>query len=75
MSDVVKFPGNTTLPSDPATVLEQAKEWGMEHCVIIGMDSEQKLKFGGSTCDAGDILMLLELARKFVVDNHFARTP
>lgn len=75
MAEIVKFNGNTILPTTPKSILQQAKSWGMERCLVVGEDAEGNLKFGGSFCDAGDVLMLLELAKKFIIDNHFARVP
>jgi hypothetical protein len=73
MAEVVKFPGNTLLPTTPKKILQQAKSWDMDRCLVIGEDAEGKLKFGGSFCEAGDVLMMLELAKKFILENHFAR--
>lgn len=73
MADVIPFTGLTYAKDDPEAILEKAKVWNMERCVIIGYDEKENMKFGGSFCEAGEILMLLELAKKFIIENHFAR--
>ncbi len=75
MAEIVKFTGNTLMPTTPKSILTQAKKWEMDRCIIIGETKGGELKFGGSFCEAGDVLMLLELAKKFIIENHFARVP
>lgn len=75
MADVLNFTGLTYAKDDPVAILEKAKGWDMERCVIIGYGEKENLRFGGSFCEAGEILMLLELAKKFIIENHFAREP
>jgi len=73
MAEIVKFTGCTYLPAKPKDILQQAKKWGMDSCIVIGFDGEANLKFGGTTCELGEILEMLELAKKFAVDNIIAR--
>lgn len=75
MADIVKFPGNTLVATTPKAILTQAKKWDMDRCIIIGETKSGEMKFGGSFCEAGDILILLEMAKKFIIENHFARIP
>ncbi len=39
----------------------------MEMCVILGLDENGKLVFGGSTSDNGKIMIMLEAAKLEVV--------
>lgn len=73
MSKVIDFPGLQYGDTTPETVLEQAKNWGMDRCIIIGFTDDALFKFGGSFSDLGEILILLEFAKKFVIENEFAR--
>ena len=45
----------------------------MESCIVIGFDKDAVLKFGGTTCELGEILEMIELAKKFAIDNIIAR--
>jgi len=75
MSDnVIDFHGITTVDELPELVLEKAKLWGMEHCVIIGHDGDGLLQFGSSTSSAKEILFLLERAKHFIL-TQFGETP
>ena len=73
MADILRFDGMTFLPESPESVLDKAKEWGMTRCMIVGSNENGDLVFGGSFADAGDMVLLLELAKKFVLDNNIAR--
>lgn len=73
MAEIINFSGNTFADCDATTILEQAKDWEMKKCVVIGFDEDSNLKCGGTTCELGQILELLELAKKFVVDNRIMR--
>lgn len=63
MSNVIQFPGETCLDCEPELVLDMAKKWGMTQCIIIGFDAAGELQFGGSTSDAGNIMLMLESAK------------
>lgn len=73
MTNILPFTGTTTVDQPPETVLERAKGWGMERCVILGYRPDGSVAFGGSFSDTGDILLLLELARQFVIDGEMGR--
>ena len=62
-AEVINFPGDTTLPEPPAATLEKAKGWDLESCVIVGWDRKGDLVLGGSFCETGEILILLEKAK------------
>ena len=74
MAEIIKFSGLTSLPEPPKTLLQKAKKWGMKKCIVIGTDAEGKTIFGGSFSDAAEIVLLLELAKKFVLENDIARS-
>lgn len=74
MAEIIKFSGNTFLPAKPKEILQSAKKWGMRDCVVIGFDDNNELKFGGTTCEAGEVLMMLKLAEKFLLEYNFTRT-
>lgn len=75
MAEFLLFDGLTSLPESPESVLDKAKEWGMEKCIIVGYSPEGRMIFGGSFCEPGEIVLLLELAKKFVIDNEIMRIP
>ena len=60
---VIQFPGITTADWPVEVALEKAKSWGMESCVIIGFDKDEKLIFGCSTSENGKIMIMLEAAK------------
>ena len=64
---VIQIPAITVADGTPADVLELAKKWDMEHCIIIGHDPDGVLAFGGTTSDLGKILMLLERAKHWAI--------
>lgn len=68
MADILRFTGTTINDGLSEDALETAKGWGMERCVIIGFDQDNKLKFGGSTSDIAQIVMLLELAKARIIE-------
>lgn len=67
MADVIKFTGNTRIDQPPEVVLEMAKSWGMEECLVIGLNNNSELMFGGSISDAGKIMIILEAAKRQIV--------
>lgn len=73
MAEILKYEGLTTLSEPAESVLEKAKGWGMDRCVIIGYRQDGSLAFGGNHAEAPEILMLLELAKKWLLENNFAR--
>lgn len=64
MSDNVIPLGNITRLDIPAErVLEAAKDH-LEHAVILGWDSDDKLYFASTFADGGEVIWLLEKAKK-----------
>ena len=66
-ADVVSFTGETTLDEPPAGLLEKAKDWGMVRCLVIGTHEDGSLAIGGSFSDVGEMLLLLERAKRDVL--------
>lgn len=69
MTNVINFTGETIVETDAERVLEAAKDWGMDQCVIMGMKPDGTPMYGGNTSDAGDILIMLEITKKFILEN------
>lgn len=63
MADIHPFPGDTVADWPVDVALDKAKNWGMERCVIVGLDADGRLRFGGSTSDAGWMVVVLEATR------------
>lgn len=61
--NVIEFPGMTCVDYTPAYLMEKAQKWDMRHCLIVGHTKDGDLRFGGTTCDTADLLLLLERAR------------
>ncbi len=68
---VIPFPGTTLVRVPPEEMLEQAKNWGMVKCLVIGIDDKDELCFGGSFSDTALINMLLDLAKGHTLDAYF----
>ena len=61
--NVVSAPVITTLNLDPAQVLAAAAEHGLEAVVVIGRGADGEY-FASSVADGGDVLWMLERAKK-----------
>ena len=66
--NIVQFTGNTILPDTPENALEKAKQWGLSKVIIIGLSEDSDLLFGGSFSEAGDMILVLEWAKKAILD-------
>ena len=67
MSNVVDFDGITKLESEPDRFLDEAKG-KLSAVVIIGWDRDNKEYFLSSLPDGGDVLWLIERAKKKLLD-------
>lgn len=67
MSKIIQFTGKTKNEIEPDVILEKAKGNVIE-CLVIGFQPEGKLYFAGSTGDVGQILTMIELAKKQLMD-------
>lgn len=68
MSNVIKFTGATTNDIEPDVILESAKNEMLSECLVIGFQPDGQLYFAGSTGDVGQILTMIELAKKQLMD-------
>jgi hypothetical protein len=67
MPDTLKFTGNTTLPISAESLLEDAKGWEMDKCLVLGW-KDGEFVFGGTHCQVGENLLLLEVARTKLIE-------
>lgn len=65
--NVLQFTGLTTVDVPPSEVLELAKRWGMETCIVLGETEEGELCIGGNTCNLAEIITLLVRAQHWCV--------
>ena len=63
MSNIVEIGGVTTLDIDPDKVLKGAIN-NLSEVFVIGWDEDENLYLASSTSRSGDLLVLLELAKK-----------
>lgn len=70
MSNVIKSPGETVLDVDPDTVLDAAIG-KLESVLVLGWDFNDQPYFAGSTSDMGEILILIELFKKQILESFY----
>lgn len=63
VSDIIDFDGVTKLDIDPDKVLAGAKE-NLNSVIVIGWDKEDNLYTASSSSSIGELLYLLEVAKK-----------
>lgn len=68
MGDVVQLGCFTTVEEPAEQVLEKAKSWGLTKVLVIGFDADG-LAVGGSTSDRGELLFMLEWAKKKLMED------
>lgn len=68
MSNVVRLDIMTLLELTPELVIEAAVNHGLKDVVIIGRDHDGKFYCAGSTGDGGTTILMLELAKKLLLD-------
>lgn len=69
MADILHMLDGTFASEPPETTLKKAKKWGMERCMIIGLDDDGQLIFGGSFSEVPEMIFLLEIAKQFILEN------
>jgi hypothetical protein len=69
MTEVVNFTGITTVPERPETFLKKAEKWGLDRCLIAGWSDSGKFCFGASFSDVGELLILLEKAKRDLLES------
>ncbi len=65
-AELVKFPGTTTLPLSVRAVLDAAPD-ELKIALVLGLQEDNSLYFAGTSSDLGEVLLLLERAKVFVV--------
>lgn len=68
MGDVLIFPGDTDKPSDPHVILGKAYDANLKSVVIVGIQEDGTLFFSGSPSHAPDVAILLDLAKRRLLD-------
>jgi hypothetical protein len=68
MGEVVELGVVTSLPVPSEKLLRKAIEGGVTNVVIIGYDPEGAFWFASSDADGGDVLWLLEMAKRKLLD-------
>lgn len=64
MNEVVKWRGLVYGAKNPADVLEKAKGWGMEGCLIVGFNAEGHFIWGSSLSEIDKMNLMLDLAKR-----------
>lgn len=64
MSNVVEFGGVTKLDIPVDRILAKAADAGLTDAVVIGYGADGEFYFASSLADGGDVLWLLELAKR-----------
>lgn len=67
-ADVVTFPGITKLDLPPERLLTQALEAQPDSVVIVGYGKDGEFYFASSKADGAEVLWLLELAKKRLLE-------
>lgn len=68
MGEVVELGVVTSLPVPSEKLLQKAIEGGVTNVVIIGYDPEGQFWFASSDADGGDVIWLLEMAKKKILE-------
>lgn len=68
MSEVIEFPGETTLDIAPEKVLQAALQAGLVDVLVVASDEEGNLYLASSTGDRYKQLWLLEVAKLEVLE-------
>lgn len=66
-AQILDFTGITTLDLDPDRVLAQATG-KLQGVVVLGFDKDGDFHFASSYADGGDVLWLLEVAKKKLLE-------
>lgn len=68
MSNVVELQCVTRLNLPPERILAKATDAGLTEVVIVGLGPDGKFWFASSKADGGDVLWLLEIAKKRLLE-------
>lgn len=66
--NIVEFDGITSLDIPPPRILAKAAGAKLESVVVIGFREDGNFYFASSGADGGDVLWLLELAKKQLLE-------
>lgn len=69
MGDILTFDGITTVEIPVSELLDKAKSWKMTKCLVVGIDMNNELCFGGSFSDTPLINLLLDHAKNQIINN------
>lgn len=64
VSKILTLPVITTLDIQAERVLDAAKENNLQTAIVIGYDADGEFYFCSTAADGGDVLWLLETAKK-----------
>lgn len=64
MSNVIDFPGETTLDLSADKILSSADAMNLKHVVVVGRTQDDNIYFAFSSAYGPDVLWLLERARQ-----------
>jgi hypothetical protein len=70
MGDVVELDVDTTLPIPSDRLLRAALEGDVSDVVILGYGPDGKLWFSSADPDPAQVLWLLELGKRFLLNNY-----
>lgn len=70
-NNVTMFPGQTFLDIPPDRVLDAAKDLNLQCAIVVGRDAEGRLYLASSSGDAAEMLLLLELSKREVLEDIF----
>jgi hypothetical protein len=68
MSNVIEASFMTTLDIPCERILRKATEADLETVIVIGREKDGELYFASSVADGGDVLWLMEIAKKALLD-------
>ena len=60
MTNVVDFPGITTIDLEPERIIEKAREAKLTDVVILGYDTDGNEWFASSITDGAEVVWLIE---------------
>jgi len=66
--NIVEFDGITSLDIPPPRILAKAAGAKLESVVVIGFREDGNFYFASSGADGGDVIWLLELAKKQLLE-------
>ena len=67
-AEIVTLNCETVLPIEPDRVLTAAQAAGLSDVLVVGRDAEGELYVAASAPDAGALLVMLEAAKRQVLD-------